>query len=76
MAKQAAAAETKRGWIAQAREFLEDVKKEMKKVTWPTWAELKANTSIVLLVLAMVAMIIFFYDKVFGFVVVGLFKVL
>ena len=62
MAKQASAAAGKPSPLARLREFMREVVAEMKKVAWPSWAELKASTWIVLLLVAIMAVIIYLYD--------------
>lgn len=74
MAKQMADAEAKKTIPARIKEFYQDVMAEMTKVTWPSVEELKTSTSVVLILLAVVAAIIYVYDVVFQVCVVGLFK--
>jgi preprotein translocase subunit SecE len=74
MAKQADPVEEKVGIITRVKEFYEEVMAEMKKVTWPSKEELKTSTSVVMLLLAVAAVTIYFYDVIFQIVVVGLFK--
>lgn len=77
MAKQQAAVlETKPGLITRIKDFYQEVMAEMSKVTWPTKEELKSNTQVVLLVLAIMSVIIYVFDIVFQFLVVGLFKLM
>ena len=47
---------------------------EMSKVTWPSQDELKSSTQVVLLMLAVIATLIYFYDVLFQVVVLNLFK--
>ena len=72
MAKQAVASRPTRGPIARMRGFLQEVKAELSKVTWPSREELKSSTQVVLLMLVVLAAIIYFYDVVFQAVVVWL----
>jgi len=44
--------------------FLQDVKQEMAKVSWPTRIELKGTTVIVIVVTLILSVFIFFTDKV------------
>jgi len=44
--------------------YLTDVMKEMKKVTWPTREELKDSTGIVLISSVLVSVFIFGVDKI------------
>ncbi len=74
MAKQATANMEKPGIIDRARDFIQEVKVEMAKVTWPSQAELKSSTQVVLLLLVIMASVIYAYDMVFQQVIVGLLR--
>ncbi|MCD6308900.1 MAG: preprotein translocase subunit SecE [Candidatus Latescibacteria bacterium] len=37
-------------WIDNSKRFLKEVRSEMKKVTWPSWIELKGSTVLVIIV--------------------------
>ncbi len=43
-------------------DFFQGVKKEMKKVTWPTKEELKESTAIVIVVCLLLALFTYFVD--------------
>ncbi|MBI9070618.1 MAG: preprotein translocase subunit SecE [Melioribacteraceae bacterium] len=53
--------------------FFEDVVKEMKKVTWPTKAELKESTNIVITVCLIIAAFTYAIDMVITLLFKGLF---
>ena len=36
------------GWPRQARSYVEDVRAEMQRVTWPTWKQVRATTLVVI----------------------------
>ena len=74
MAKQIVATEAKKTVPARIKEFYQDVMAEMTKVTWPSREELKTSTSVVLILLAVVAAIVYAYDFIFQILVFGLFK--
>ncbi|HUW61804.1 MAG TPA: preprotein translocase subunit SecE [Candidatus Bathyarchaeia archaeon] len=78
MAKQTTAAgvEAKPTLFVRVRDFYQDVIVEMSKVTWPSRDELKSSTSVVMFLLGVVAVIVYGYDIVFQFVVLGLLKML
>ncbi len=57
------------GLIARVRDFLQEVRTEVSKVSWPTREEVKASTQVVLLLLAILAGIIYVYDFVFQLIV-------
>jgi len=58
--------------FARARNFYQDVMVEMSKVTWPSKDELKSSTSVVLFLLGVVMVIVYVYDIVFQFGVMGM----
>ena len=49
------------------KRFFRDYKSEMKKVVWPTRAQLIKNTGVVLFAVIFMAVIIGILDTVFGF---------
>ena len=73
MAKQAVAANKPSLW-ARVSTFINEVKAEMKKSTWPTRDEIWNSTSVVLFMLVVVGALIGVYDHVFQFVVFLLLK--
>ena len=36
------------GWPRQAKSYVEDVRAEMQRVTWPTWKQVRATTLVVI----------------------------
>jgi preprotein translocase subunit SecE len=48
-------------------EFLRETGQEMKRVTWPTWAELREQTMVVIISVAVVTFFIFVVDQVLSF---------
>jgi preprotein translocase subunit SecE len=36
------------GWPAATKEYFEDLKAEMRRVTWPTWKQVRATTTVVI----------------------------
>jgi preprotein translocase subunit SecE len=55
-----------RQWYEKIRNFLKDVKVEMKKVTWPSRDELTTYTVVVIVVVFILSVYIGIIDKVFG----------
>jgi preprotein translocase subunit SecE len=35
-------------WPVQARSYIEEVKAEMRRVSWPTWPQVRATTGVVI----------------------------
>lgn len=48
--------------IERIKRFMQGVVFEMKKVTWPTWNELKGSTIVVLILSGILAIFLFFVD--------------
>lgn len=63
------------GWLPRVREFALQVQAEMKRVTWPTWPELRSATFVIIIFVVIVALIIGFMDWVFRNVVSGIVNV-
>ena len=52
------------GWPQQARTYIEDVKAEMRRVTWPPWKEVRATTGVVIAAVFLFAGYFFVVDAV------------
>jgi preprotein translocase subunit SecE len=50
-------------------QFIEEVRQEVSKVTWPTWKEVWITTLMVLFMLALASVFFLLADQVIGFVV-------
>ncbi len=50
--------------IEKARKFVEDVVAEMKKVSWPTRAELRGSTMVVIVTVIIIAIFIGIVDRI------------
>jgi len=48
--------------VTRTRDFTAEVVDEMKKVTWPDWAQLKNSTLVILVFVIVVAFIIWVMD--------------
>ena len=60
------------GWIPRMRGFALQVQAEMKRVTWPTWPELRSATWVIIVFVLIVALIIGAMDWTFRNVVRGI----
>jgi preprotein translocase subunit SecE len=49
--------------LAKLRAYVLDTTAEMKRVSWPTFAELKESTWVVIVTVAIVTLFIFLVDK-------------
>lgn len=54
------------GWPAKVKDYVEELKLEMKRVTWPKWPQVRATTTVV--IVAVFAFSAYFYvvDLVVG----------
>ncbi len=48
--------------------YMRETSQEMKRVSWPTWRELRESTLVVLATVAVVTVFIFIVDQVLSFV--------
>ncbi|HXF95416.1 MAG TPA: preprotein translocase subunit SecE [Gemmatimonadales bacterium] len=60
------------GRIARVFAFLQEVRAEIGKVTWPTWPELKKATSVIVVVVLVLGLAIGWLDVFLQFVLVKL----
>ena len=58
--------QTKPNIFARIAGFFKDVKAEMKRVVWPSFAKVKQNTLIVILYVLIVGLVIWGLDLLFG----------
>ncbi len=61
-----------RGRIAGFIQFLRDVRNELRKVTWPTFDELKKATTVIVIFVTVLGIAIGLMDSFFQFVFVKL----
>ncbi|MBT3961221.1 MAG: preprotein translocase subunit SecE [Candidatus Marinimicrobia bacterium] len=52
--------------INKSKQFIDEVQVEMKKVSWPSWEELKGSTYVVLSLSLVLAVFLFFVDFLLG----------
>ena len=36
------------GWPAQTKDYVEELRREMRLVTWPSWTQVRATTGVVI----------------------------
>ena len=66
-----ALATPKRNWVLRTVDFLREVRAEIRKVTWPTWAELKKATWVIVVFVIALGLLIGFMDSILQFVLVS-----
>jgi len=67
-----AIAAQKRSWVGRVADFLREVRAEIRKVTWPTWDELKKATGVIIVFVLVTGFLIGLMDMVLQFVLVTL----
>ncbi len=58
--------QTKPNFFARIGSFFKEVKSELKKVVWPTFAKIKQNTLIVIIYVLIIGVVIWGLDLLFG----------
>lgn len=76
MAKQTSVTAEKPGALERLKNFMEEVKSELGKVSWPTKEDIKGSTQVVLFLLVAVAVVVYVYDMLFRIIVLGFLSLL
>ena len=62
--------------LAKLRAYVMDTTAEMKRVSWPTFAELKESTWVVIVTVALITLFIFLVDKTLNLTIKNLINTL
>jgi len=52
------------GWPQQTKSYIEEVKAEMRRVSWPSWNQVRATTGVVIAATFLFAVYFFVVDTV------------
>jgi preprotein translocase subunit SecE len=52
----------RRNWIVRTVEFFREVRAELRKVSWPSWPELKKATTVIVIFVAVLGLVIGWMD--------------
>ena len=52
------------GWPAQAKEYVGELQLEMRRVTWPSWKQVRATTAVVIVAVFAFSAYFFVVDAV------------
>jgi preprotein translocase subunit SecE len=52
------------GWPAQVKNYIEELQMEMRRVTWPSWKQVRATTLVVIASVFMFAAYFFVVDDI------------
>ena len=61
-------------WPQEIRDYFEDLQKEMRLVSWPTWNQVRATTTVVIVAVFVFAAYFWAVDMVMSFVMSRLFS--
>ncbi len=54
--------------FAKLQHYMKESGQEMKRVSWPTFAELKESTLVVIVTVAVITVFVFFVDQILSFI--------
>ena len=54
------------GWPARVKEYIEELRLEMRRVTWPQWKQVRATTGVVIAAVFGFALYFFVVDALIG----------
>jgi len=74
MAKQENTSEGKPSLYKRLQDFIQEVRVELGKVTWPTMDDLKVSTKVTMYLLGIMAAVIFCFDHIFRIAVLILLR--
>ena len=60
-------------WPAQTKSYFEELQQEMRRVTWPTWKQVRATTTVVIVAVFAFAAYFAVVDSLVGRLVTKLF---
>lgn len=64
------------GWLAAAKEYIDDLKAEMRRVTWPTRKQVQATTAVVIAAVFLFAAYFAAVDMLLGRAITRIFDTL
>ena len=73
MADELTAVQKAVGWPAKVKEYIDELKLEMRRVTWPAWKQVRATTGVVIAAVFAFAAYFFVVDTIVGGAVTKLF---
>lgn len=60
-------------WPTRTREYIDDVQAEMKRVSWPSWPQVRSTTLVVIIATFLLAGYFFVVDTIFNSLITKLF---
>jgi preprotein translocase subunit SecE len=62
-------------WPAQTKNYFEELQQEMRRVTWPSWKQVRATTAVVIVAVFAFAAFFFVVDEMVGRLIAKVFDV-
>ncbi len=62
------------GWPAQVKDYFEELRMEMRRVTWPSWKQVRATTAVVIAATFAFAAYFFVVDNIVNRIITKLFE--
>ena len=62
-------------WPTRTREYIDDVQAEMKRVSWPSWPQVRSTTLVVIIATFLLAGYFFLVDTIFNSLITKLINV-
>jgi preprotein translocase subunit SecE len=66
MAEEGNALQKAGAWPAKVKEYFEELRQEMKRVTWPSWKQVRATTAVVIASVFAFGVYFFIVDSIIG----------
>ncbi len=60
-------------WANRSSAFLRDVRAEVRKVTWPTWDDLRRSTVVITIIVIIIGIVIGLMDWLFSLILIDFF---
>ena len=60
-------------WPAQTKNYFEELQQEMRRVTWPSWKQVRATTLVVIVAVFLFAAYFFVVDELVGRLITKMF---
>ncbi len=57
-------------FVQRSTAYIEDVRAEVRKVSWPTWDDLRKSTLVIIIIVLIVGAIIGIMDRVFSMLLI------
>ena len=73
MAEETSIAQRAAAWPAEFKDYVDELKLEMRRVTWPAWKQVRATTGVVIAAVFAFAAYFFVVDTIVGRAVTKLF---